>query len=145
MEEYLYHEDYGHRELLAQAYRNSIKSLLSAGKKVILVYPVPEAGWNVPDYLVRYYWATLDSAFHHSVASTSYEVYKRRNQNTIDALDKIGIHKNLIRIYPDELFCNREISGRCITQKDDVIFYLDDNHLSNAGARIVIDHIVDHL
>jgi len=71
---YLYREDYQHREEISQAYINYIQSLLDAEKKVILIYPVPETGWNVPRYISRYYWIDPNSDFHSSIASTSREV-----------------------------------------------------------------------
>ena len=142
---YLYQEDGDRREAIARAYVDSIKSLLDSGKKVILVYPVPEAGWNVPDYISRYYWVDSDSVFYESTASTSYEVFKKRNKRTIDALDGIRPDDKLIRILPEKLFCDNDLPGRCITQKDGVLFYRDDNHLTDEGARILLERVISRL
>jgi hypothetical protein len=143
--EYLYHEDYGHRDAIAQAYSNSIQSLLDTGKKVILVYPVPEAGWNVPDYLSRYYFSDAESVFYSSTASTSHEVFKARNKRAINALDGVQTNANLIRVFPENLFCDNDIPERCITQKDGVIFYRDDDHLSDEGNRLIVERIMSQL
>jgi peptidoglycan/LPS O-acetylase OafA/YrhL len=142
---YRYHNDYDHQDKIAQAYTKSIQELLNAGKKVILIYPVPEAGWNVPDYLSRYYLINRDSVFNESTASTSHEVFKERNKRTIDALDQILPNKNLLRIHPEKMFCDKDISGRCITQKDGVILYRDDDHLSDGGARLLLARVIRSL
>ena len=142
---YLYHEDYQHQDAISQAYIKSIHSLLEAGKKVILIYPVPEVGWNVPDYLMRYYFQAPDFVFHDSTASTSYEVYKERNKRTIDALDKVRVSENLSRIFPGNIFCNNSLLERCVVQKGGLIFYKDDDHLSDAGAWVLVERIISHL
>lgn len=142
---YLLHEDYSHRELIAKAYINSIQYLLDRGKKVILIYPVPEAGWNVPDYMSRFYWVNSESVFDESTASTGYKVFKDRNKRTIDALDNIKPNKNLLRVRPDNILCNSEVAGRCITHSNGLIFYRDDNHLSDAGAKLLLEKVVSKM
>lgn len=142
--EFLSHDNYTHRELLANAHIESIQQLLKGGKKVILIYPVPEAGWNVPDYISRYYWVT-ESVGDETTASTSYRVFRERNKRTIDALDGIGVEDNLHRIRPDRIFCNSELPDRCITHRDGLIYYSDDDHLSDAGAKLVLEQVVSRL
>lgn len=142
---YLLHEDYTHRELIAKAYTNSIQYLLDRGKKVILIYPVPEAGWNVPDYMSRFYWVNPESVFDESTASTSYKVFKDRNKRAIDALDNIKPNENLYRIFPETILCDKILPERCVTHMDSVILYRDDDHLSDAGAKLVIDQVLKKL
>jgi hypothetical protein len=142
---YLLHEDYSHRELIAKAYINTIQYLLDRGKKVILIYPVPEAGWNVPDYMSRLYLLNPGSVFDESTASTSHQVFNNRNKRAIDALDKIEHNKNLHRIFPEEIFCDSILSGRCITHIDGTILYRDDDHLSDAGAKLILEQVLKKL
>ncbi|MBV1929247.1 MAG: acyltransferase [Gammaproteobacteria bacterium] len=142
---YLLHEDYSHRELIAKAYIDSIQYFLDSGKKVILIYPVPEAGWNVPDYISRFNWIKSDTTFKEQIASTSYQVFKERNNRTIDALDEIGQNENLQRIFPEKILCDSILSERCITNLDGLILYRDDDHLSDAGAKLVLQKIIDRV
>jgi hypothetical protein len=145
---YLFHEDYSHRELIAKAYINSIQYLLERGKKVILIYPVPEAGWNVPDYMSRFYWLNPDSVFDESTASTSHEVFRERNKRTINAFDALGkleLNKNLYRIFPEKIFCDSTLPERCVTHMDGTILYRDDDHLSDAGAKLLIKQVLKKL
>ena len=132
-------------EYFRQAYVDSVKKLVSMGKKVILVYPIPEAGWNVPRYITSYYLFDPGNVFSLSTGSTSYKVFQDRNKNAYQALDDIGEHPNLFRVYPENIFCNNDLQGRCIVQKDNDILYSDDDHLSNEGAMLVINQIMSHL
>jgi len=143
--EYFFHQDYSHRKQLMQAYIESISYFNLIGKEVILVYPVPEAGWNVPDYISKYYWRDPSSVFNLSTASTSHKVFLQRNKRAIDTLDKASISNSTIDIFPESIFCNNALSERCITQKDGVIYYRDNNHLSNSGAKLVLKKVIDAL
>ncbi len=128
-------------EKLKKKYIESILSLLNTGKKVILVYPVPETGWRTPDFLVK------QKMFHAAdiKRSTSYALFKERNKDAIDALDAIGEHDNLIRVYPDKILCNTYLSNRCVFELNGKPLYFDDNHLSNAGASLVNSEIIKYL
>ena len=126
----------------SQAYVDSVKKLVGTGKKVILVYPIPEAGWNVPRYVTSYNLSDPDNVFSLSTGSTSYQIFQERNKNAYQALDRIGEYPNLFRVYPENIFCNNDIQHRCIVQKDGDMLYSDDDHLSNAGAMLVIKEIM---
>ena len=113
-------------------YRKTIESLIAHDKKVVLVYSVPEAGWNVPIKLAR------NIIFDRKVStplSTSFKIYKERVKNAHNQLDKLVNNDNLITIHPSILFCNTTIKDRCIIQtaKGDPL-YFDDNHLNRIGA-----------
>lgn len=79
--------------------------------------------------------------------STSYLAYKTDTKvtATIDALDRIGEHTNLIRIRPDKILCDTFVEDRCVVERNGVRLYYDDNHLSNTGARLVVDEIMKHV
>lgn len=133
----MYHSNYKHRSLIADRYASSVQKILDMGKNVILIYPIPEAGWNVPDYLMRY-----GRSVSPAVGSTSYAVFQHRNLRAYDALDKVGQHPNLYRLYPEYFFCNTEVIGRCIVHKNGTPLYRDDDHLSDAGAKLLAEEVV---
>ena len=124
---------------IATRYVEGIKEILALGKRVILVYPIPEAGWNVSSYLAK---ASIHGKDFGGMLSTSFEIFKRRNALTYSALDAIE-HPNLIRVKPAEIFCDSYAKGRCLNQLNGVLLYYDDDHLSSAGAKLVVDHIVN--
>ncbi|MEH6727998.1 MAG: SGNH hydrolase domain-containing protein, partial [Hyphomicrobiales bacterium] len=43
----------------------------------------------------------------------------------------------IIRIHPERLFCNTTLPGRCVTHDSENIYYRDDDHLSDTGARML--------
>lgn len=124
---------------ISKGISDSVKLILDSGYKVILIYPTPEMGWSVPNRLVGIY--RKNNTLTVSDASTSYDVFQRRNKNAYLALDSIGLHPNLVRIKPEELLCNLVISGRCLAHKDGIPYYIDDDHLSNSGASLIVDQI----
>ena len=70
--------------------------------------------------------------------TTSYEVYRKRTSSSFALLDKLE-HKNLIRFYPHKIFCKKT---RCFTHDNYNIYYEDDDHLSNYGAKLLNDSII---
>lgn len=138
---FMMHEELQRKEEVKKAYVEAVQRLLNSGKKVVLIYPVPEAGWDVPVYLFKYYRFKENTVFDLPVGSTSYDVYRQRNQATINTLDSIS-HPNLFRVYPEKVLCNQQLLGRCITHNGVEIYYRDDDHLSDAGAKLVIHEIM---
>ncbi len=130
--------------LLRRRHVDTIRAYLDAHKKVILIYPVPEMGWDVPSYLAK---RSLRGA--HQLdprdGSTSYALYKKRNKEAISILDSIGEHENLIRVRPDQLFCDTYVKDRCAAHLDGLPLYSDDDHLSNVGAKILVDAVSEHV
>ena len=130
------------RNAILASYKESIVKLIENGKMVILVYPVPEQGWNIPKAISKSLVFGVATPHHLSVRS---EEFSRRNAEVIAALDSVGERANLKRIRPHELLCNTFISGRCASHLDGAPLYYDDDHLSNGGARIVVSRIMEQL
>lgn len=120
-------------EIIGKKYRKTIESLLAHNKKVILIYSVPEAGWNVPIKLARDFIFGRKENF---PLSTSFKVFKERAKNADTQLDMLGSNDNLVKIHPSKIFCNTIIKDRCINQtKDGTPLYFDSHHLNRFGAR----------
>jgi hypothetical protein len=131
------------------AYSNTVRAVLSSGKTVILVYPVPEVGWNVRVMLAkkrllesRHWDLLVPNRLFDPEVSTSYQHYLERNREVIENFDNIGEHPNLVRIRPDKLLCDTYLKGRCVATLNGEPLYNDDDHLSNMGARLVVDEIM---
>ena len=124
-------------------WQRGLKRYLDAGKKVILVYPIPESGWNVPGTLAKA--AMLDHRM--KSLSTSYTRYQQRYGPVIAAFDAIR-DPNLFRIKPADALCDSFIKGRCANAIDDKVFYYDDDHLSLTGAALFapdVAHLAERL
>ena len=119
-----------------------INDIISRGHKLILVYPVPEMGFNPLQRLHNKYLFEKNS-FENStpILSGSYEVYKKRNSLIFEILDSVQ-SSNIYRVYPHKLFCNKIFLNRCIANDNNNIFYADDNHLSIKGSKLVVDEIM---
>jgi len=131
------------RELrIVHAYRESILQLLHDGRRVILVYPIPEVGWNVSNFIMKNLMHNRIGDWRSDSLSTSHAVYRNRTRQTQEALDGIGEHKNLTRVRPESMFCNTYVKDRCAAVFQGKQFYLDDRHLSEQGARLVVDQIL---
>jgi peptidoglycan/LPS O-acetylase OafA/YrhL len=116
------------------AVRMLTDSMIATGKTIMLVYPIPELGWNIAKLNMRTH-GTLDTL------TTSYQVYRDRQRFLVDILDGIPDAPNLRRIRTDELFCSKQ-TGRCLGQKDRIPLYYDDDHVSSAGADLIIGAIM---
>ncbi|WP_404712377.1 acyltransferase family protein [Sphingomonas sp. MMS24-J13] len=103
---------------------------LAAGRKVALIYPVPEVGW-LPARLNMI--AIARGGTPPRTISTSQARYEQRNKAAISVLDAVAA-PNLVRVRPEALMCGRRLSGRCVAQADGILYYYDDDHLSEAGA-----------
>ena len=120
----------GAREALTAGITRMVDRLLAVGKTVVIVYPIPEIGHDVPFTLARL------QAKHGDVDgyTMSIDAYRRREAETAAMLDRLGDHPRLRRVYPADILCR---TGRCVTALNGVPLYSDSNHLSAAGARLL--------
>ncbi len=119
-------------------YRKAVQTLLDAGKKVVLIYPEPEAGWDVPTYLAR---KTLYRQPVPETLSTSYQRFKDWNRPTYEQFDLLADHPNLLRLKPEDIFCNAPLKDRCVNELDGKLLYFDDDHFSTVGVKLLAKHI----
>jgi hypothetical protein len=120
---------------------------LSKANKIILIYPIPEVGWN-PNKKIYLQWINnknrKNKIFEIEPITTSYEVYKERTKASFKFLDDIK-NENIHRIYPHEVFCNTQFEDRCITHDKKTSFYYDDDHLSIKGSEIINNLILNKI
>ena len=131
--------DAAYRETWSVEFRNMIEAFTTAGKKVILVYPVPEMGWVVPAR------AALQEHYNGKAAapvSISISVIKDRTKNVDSIFNVLPEDESLIRINPFEVFCDTWIPGRWAAQRDAELMYYDDDHLSIPGATLMVNKMV---
>lgn len=114
-----------------QAVWEFLLKLIETRKQILVVYPIPEVGWDLP----RYNFATyLQTGEVKKNISTSYELYKARNRFIIETLDDQKIDK-ITRIRPEDFFCREDAGTRCLAQSNLKPYYYDNNHLASDGAR----------
>ena len=137
----------GKYETIQKSFKNEILEL-SKNNKIILVYPIPEVGWN-PNKQFYNKWAKLGFSKNHNIINmlnitTSFAVYKNRTKSSFELLDSIK-DKNIYRVYPHTLFCDTNIKNRCVTHDKKYIFYSDDNHPSLKGSEMINNLIIKEI
>jgi peptidoglycan/LPS O-acetylase OafA/YrhL len=128
------------RAALLQAIKKSLIDILNSGKNLILVYPVPEQGWDVT---TRHAKILMLRGHMDNDISISTMHYRERDGDVIRLFDELGERRNLARVKPEKIFCDSFIAERCVATFHGIQFYLDDNHLSNEGAQLVVNQIVE--
>lgn len=112
---------------------------LSAATKLLLVYPIPEIGFNIFQENTIYYKKhnkILDELIFPSTA------YDARNKFVVDIFDELtDTNQNAISVRTRDVFCDHIVQNSCVAQHSGVPFYLDDDHLSDAGATLVVNKI----
>ncbi|MBP1857325.1 acyltransferase family protein [Rhizobium herbae] len=138
LDEHATQGDPARKARVLKQYVADIQKYLDAGRNVVLVYPIPEAGWNVPERVAKSaMYGVKNLEF-----STSYDRYRQRNGAVIAAFDAIS-HPNLFRVRPADFFCDSFLKDRCINSLSaERVFYFDDDHLSDSGADLVVPAIL---
>jgi peptidoglycan/LPS O-acetylase OafA/YrhL len=131
------------RSLVKARYADAIRRFVEAGKTVILVYPIPEAGHDVPVHLARA--AMLNMHMGGPALTTSWKRSIERNKEVTELFDSLADSPQLLRIRPGEVFCNAQTPGRCLTHEGGRLYYVDSHHLSELGASMVIGPIVERI
>ena len=132
---------------ISEGVKKSIIDLLNNNLKIILIYPVPPVGWNIPKKIIdNYMWNkdNFDSFLNNNPITTSYLNFINYSKKSFETLDSID-HPNLYRVFPHKIFCDKQIKNRCITHDNKSIFYSDNNHLSLKGNKIVAELIVQEI
>ncbi|MDH4742981.1 acyltransferase [Sphingomonas sp. CBMAI 2297] len=119
------------RSHILEGYSVAVRRLLKGGKRVILIYPVPEAGWNVPITLARMRMLGVKRA---DGLTTSRAGFLRRQAPIFEAFDALGDVPGLIRVRPDRALCGVD---RCTLTRAGAPLYFDDDHLTPEGASML--------
>ncbi|MBI1182386.1 MAG: acyltransferase family protein [Alphaproteobacteria bacterium] len=105
--------------------------LATLGKRVVLIYPVPEPRVEVPTVLAL----SAIRGLNLSAYGTRYADYLRNNARYIALLDKLPA---ALRAYPARAFCDHRMC-RIYAQGD--ALYFDDDHPSISGARRIVSQL----
>ena len=123
-----------------------VKDVIAMGKTVILVYPVPEVGWNVPMtlYKLNHIHGYGNLAQERRDINTSFAQYLTRNREVLQAFDQLDSSR-LVRIKPAALWCNTVLQGRCVASINGSPLYWDDDHVSPLGAQMIFQSLPEHV
>lgn len=137
-----------HREVILETIKEAIEELLEHGHKVVLVYPVPELHWKLP----RRFKKLLEENSQNPKAwlesggiTIDYQEFRKRQEPVYQIYDSVSEHPNLLRVYPEDIFCNQGQAGRCKTHDNESLYYVDDDHLSTRGAKLLVNKIFEEI
>ncbi|MGE0624123.1 MAG: acyltransferase family protein [Pseudomonadales bacterium] len=122
-------EQRGNALLLEQGLEETVASLSSAGREVVLIGPVPEVGWHVPHTLAQR--ARFGDRLTASAIEPDAAAFHRRNDRAIALLEAIAARFDARLMYPHEPLCG---SDRCRVVLDGRPVYGDTDHLTITGA-----------
>lgn len=114
--------------IFARGLKRTVAALRAAGKQVLLVGPVPEIGWTVPQVLAR---LEQEHKSNIVVAPPAKEFYAREAQ-VLPLFRKMAAKDGVSAVFPHDYLCR---SGRCAVREDGIPLYRDEHHLSNYGAK----------
>ena len=129
-------------------FHNTFNSWISSHVKLALVYPVPELERSLPDQVYEELRKVSVLARENVFKSTNITIdyaqhldVTRQSRRILDGFDGKG---SVVRIYPEEVFCDSK-TMKCQTHNESSLYYYDDNHLSVHGAALLVEHIEDKL
>lgn len=115
----------------------TVKKLKSAGKVVIFVKSVPEYKQHVPNYLAKSLALTGKASMNeYTIDKTG---YLTRNLEVEKSLKDLDLKSEMRVIDTYKILCPGDIC-RYISESNEVL-YSDDNHLSESGAKLIINQI----
>jgi hypothetical protein len=119
------------RRVFADALGRVSAAIRAAGKELVVIGPIPEVGRHVPDCLVR---RAMPFGAPSDCGVSAVEVLARERFATSE-IERLSREVPSIRtFFPAEVLCER---GRCRSVLNGEVLYLDDDHLTSAGARLL--------
>jgi hypothetical protein len=113
--------------IFARGLKRTIAALRADGRQVLLVGPVPEIGWTVPQVLAR-----LEQEHRQNVVvSPPAEKFYAREKEVLPLFHAMAEVNGVTAVFPHDYLCK---SGRCAVRKNGIPLYRDEHHLSDYGA-----------
>ena len=119
---------------IQSAFQDLVSSLMAAGKTVILVHSLPRPNIDIPRFFARQAW--MGGAI---PENSGYPITYAKNQfaesrQILVAFDGESVTGSFITVDPVETFCDEM---QCFVIKDGSVLFLDGNHPSLEGAKLL--------
>ncbi len=122
---------------VARALRRAVHALQAAGKRVLLIGSVPESGYDVP----RAAFASVMLGQPRSLRQPR-TTFDRRQERSRLMLRAVAEEMRVDLLDPAEFFCDELY---CVATRDGTALYIDDDHISPAGAAPIIEAVATRL
>lgn len=124
----------------AAAVEAFLSQLRSSSRRLYLVTPIPEQSWDIAkiNQLANYGWLS-QSAFPAPLQlGITVAEYQHRNRFILPILRRYADAPDVTLINSEKVFCQDLQPGRCIAQRGETIYYLDDDHVSDEGTALLL-------
>jgi peptidoglycan/LPS O-acetylase OafA/YrhL len=124
------------------AIKNFINRITEKTNKLMIIYPTPEVPFDIARKNISYYNSNkvlLDEIY------IPYVDYLTQNQFVSSIFDEYQFDKKIIPIKTDVIFCDAQKTHKCLVQFDTLPWLLDNNHLSDVGAQLVVEQIIKNM
>jgi peptidoglycan/LPS O-acetylase OafA/YrhL len=125
-------------DFMAATFREEVARLVAAGKQVVLLYPLPEAGFKPPEEMARRLWRDGTAPDDLGYPTAAFEDYSGLSLKLLDAA---GSDPHIHRLNLSDAFCVR--GGECLMVKGGVPMFFNENHYSLAGTAKIIPKIAE--
>ena len=119
-----------------------LESLLSATNRLYLIYPIPEISWDIARLNYIHY---RNNGTPLNEISIPYDDFKKRNRFINLFFEDYEKNLRFVPIKPENIFCDSFVKDRCVAQYKSIPYYYDDDHLSDAGALLIIQKLTKQL
>lgn len=120
--------------------RADLQQLVKAGKRVVLLDPLPEPGFNLPDQLARRLWLGQPTGDVEAFPAAAFEDYSVKARKMLaDAAQGLN---GVSVVDLSALFCDGAV---CHVVADGKPLFFDGNHLSTAGSALVVPQLAKAL
>lgn len=115
-------------------FEETVRRIRQAGKDVVIILPVPEVAFNVPDVvaLQLHRGLSVDGFSHIS------EMYDMRQSAIVSAISDVAVRTGSVTVDPMPLFCS---GSACRTTIAGRPLYYDDDHVSELGAELISEFL----
>lgn len=117
----------GQADQLSTGIRNSIATLQEAGKRVVLVYPIPTTSISVPHMLARH----AARGANLTRVSIDKAEYLRQNSPAFKLLGSFT-GRNIVHVFPHKQLCRDHV---CAVYANGTPLYFDKQHLNIIGSQ----------
>ena len=143
---HLNYNNLGKNNIKLNLFLNNVNNYLKLNYKIILIYPIPQFSSDVSESLYKLYNKDKKKFSDNILKKENYinldlKEFSRDVKNIHDSFDKL-VHKNLYRVFPQSIFCNQLIKGKCLGNSSEDIYFVDKSHLSKKGSKMVSANLI---
>lgn len=127
---------------LGEAYLKTIDRVSEMNHEIVLIYPIPEPGFDLPREAYQRISADPSDAERLLAASPiilDLTDFLSDTKSAFELLDRVS-GRHVRRLRPHEIFCELD-TAECRTHDSEGLYYRDEDHLAPRGASLVANEL----